>query len=292
MTTYVGRFAPTPSGPLHLGSIVTAVGSYLDARRAGGRWLVRIDDIDRRRVKAGAAADILRTLEWLGLTWDSDVIYQSQRIDAYAHALANLDAARLTYRCNCPRRILTARIYPGTCRNRVVASSERHAVRIRTDGRELSLRDRIQGERTWQLDRDVGDFIVYRADRVHAYHLATVLDDAALGVSHVVRGADLLESTLPQLYLTQCLDLACPAHAHLPLVRDQRGRKLSKRDESSAVLLGGRPERVLIAALKHLGQETGPGMDGLGCGEILEIAAGRWELGRAVRPVQPAAREP
>lgn len=287
MSGYVGRFAPTPSGPLHLGSIVAAVGSYLDAHHARGRWLVRVDDIDRLRVRPGASDSILSTLERLGLHWDGEVLYQNSRRDAYAEALARFSRTGLTYPCTCPRRLVSGRIYPGTCRGSP-AVGKRHALRIVTDSREIVVHDAVQGSRTWRIGADVGDFIVYRSDRVYAYHLAAAVDDAWQGVTRIVRGADLLDSTPRQMYLQQRLQLPAPEYGHLPLMLDSRGRKLSKSDAMCAQLILQRPAQVLVSALRHLGQEVEPDMETGTCREVLEVAARRWNLERVPRhPARP-----
>lgn len=288
MTGYVGRFAPTPSGPLHFGSIVTAVGSHLDARHAGGRWLVRIDDIDRLRVRPGAGEAILSTLECLGLHWDGEVLFQSARGNAYAAVLTNLKNAGLTFPCTCPRRLVAGGVYPGTCRHGTTAG-KRHSLRVFTDNREIVVDDGVQGRRTWNMARDVGDFIVYRSDRVYAYHLAAAVDDAWQDVTRIVRGADLLESTPPQMYLQQRLQLPSPDYVHLPLVLDADGRKLSKSDPKCTELILRRPAQVLVAALRHLGQQVDPDMETGSCREILEAAVRRWNLERVPRTAPPGA---
>jgi glutamyl-Q tRNA(Asp) synthetase len=251
----IGRFAPSPSGPLHFGSLVAALASWLDARAAGGRWLVRVEDLDRPRVLPGAADDILRTLERLGLYWDGEVIFQSRRTSLYEQALSRL---RETYLCGCSRREIAdsavslaadgAQVYPGTCRAGLPAGRSARALRIRVAGR-VTLRDRVQGTLSQDLEREVGDFVLRRADGQFAYQLAVVVDDAAQGITDVVRGADLLESTPRQIYLQRLLGLPEPRYLHVPVAVDASGDKLSKH-------AGARPidERDLQRALRFLGQ--------------------------------------
>ena len=215
---YVGRFAPSPTGPLHFGSLVAALASWLDARAAGGRWLVRIEDLDTPRTTPGAADAILRTLERLGLGWDGEVAHQSARTRRYEAALQVLDGS--TYWCGCTRREIAdsslgvagdgAQIYPGTCRHGIASGKGARALRLRTTAESIGFTDRVQGPQQQVLERDVGDFVLYRADGQHAYQLAVVVDDAEQGVTDVVRGADLLDSTPRQLYLQRLLGYPQP----------------------------------------------------------------------------------
>ena len=253
---YTGRFAPSPTGPLHIGSLIAALASWLDARAAGGRWLVRIEDLDRPRCVPGAADDILRALERLGLTWDGDVVYQSRRLALYEAALQKLP----TYWCSCTRREIAdsslglaadgAPIYPGTCR--AGASGARRALRVRTSAEEICFDDRVQGRQCQVLERDIGDFVLYRADGLFAYQLAVVVDDFQQGVTHVVRGADLLDSTPRQIYLQRLLGAPVPRYLHVPVAVNAAGEKLSKQTGALAV----EPTRdTLRSALRLLGQE-------------------------------------
>ncbi|MEW6691188.1 MAG: tRNA glutamyl-Q(34) synthetase GluQRS, partial [Pseudomonadota bacterium] len=208
---YVGRFAPSPSGPLHFGSLVAALASWLDARRAGGSWLVRMEDLDRPRVMPGASDAILRQLEALGLAWDGVVLCQSTRRELYEAAIERLRPQ--TYPCACTRRELEdsalaidgARVYPGTCRGGMAPGKAPRALRLRTDAEPIRFADRVQGEIAQSVEREVGDFVLRRADGIIAYQLAVVVDDAAQGVTAVVRGADLLDSTARQILLQRLL---------------------------------------------------------------------------------------
>jgi glutamyl-Q tRNA(Asp) synthetase len=234
-----GRFAPSPTGPLHLGSLVAAVGSWLFARREGGKWLVRMEDLDAPRVIAGSADEILRALERYGLTWDGDVVYQSQRTALYDDALRSLREKGLVYDCGCSRADLQRAasaplgrepVYPGTCRNGLPSGRAARAIRFRAPDAVIGFDDLVAGHVEENVAIDTGDFVIRRADGVYAYQLAVVVDDAAQGVTQVVRGADLLASTARQIALQRALGLLTPTYAHLPLVTNADGAKLGKRD--------------------------------------------------------------
>ena len=266
-TNYRGRFAPSPTGPLHFGSLIAAVGSYLDAKHHNGTWLVRIEDLDAPRCVLGAADDILCTLEVFGLHWDEPVIYQSQRTDAYEKALQKLQTLGAAYPCACTRKEIAdsalhgidGPVYPGTCRNGIPPGREGRAWRVRTEQAPSTLRgegwgegeklesplspnpsptrgegsiafnDALQGHVKQRLESEIGDFVVKRADGLFAYQLAVVVDDAFQGITHVVRGADLLYSTPRQIHLQRLLGLPIPAYLHLPIAVNAQGEKLSKQ---------------------------------------------------------------
>ncbi|MFP3342387.1 tRNA glutamyl-Q(34) synthetase GluQRS [Halomonas sp. SIMBA_159] len=234
---YRGRFAPTPSGPLHLGSLVAALGSYLDARAAGGQWLVRIEDIDPPRCPEGADSTILRQLEAFGLTWDEEVIWQRHRHDAYQQALEQLIEQGLAYPCSCSRKQWQAfDIYPGWCRNGVSDASQPLAWRLRSDlaKRPISWHDRLFGEQ--QFDpATLGDVVLKRKDQLWAYQLAVVVDDADQGITDIVRGYDLLDNTPWQHQLQAALHVPTPRYLHLPLVVTADGQKLSKQNLAPAL---------------------------------------------------------
>lgn len=253
MNSYIGRFAPTPSGPLHFGSIIAALGSYLDARSCHGKWLIRIDDFDTPRVRKGAIDSILTTLEQLGLFWDSDVVYQSSRIDTYQHICNSLLDSGLVYRCYCPRKTVKGMRYPGTCSNKTAQPGKSYSLRVRTDNKKLLCRDRVQGDLYCSPDEESGDFIIRRTDGLTAYHLATVIDDAWQGITHVVRGADLLHSSISQIYLQKILGYPIPDYCHLPVAADATGKKISKSDNALHIMPGISPARVLIEVLQFLG---------------------------------------
>lgn len=263
--SYRGRFAPSPTGSLHFGSLVSALGSYLDARSQQGEWLVRMEDLDQTREVKGTADEILRTLDAFGFEWDGAVAYQSRRTDSYAEALDRLLKENLVYPCGCTRKEinLAARegiegsVYPGTCSHGLRSGRQAHAIRLRTFDKEEGVEDAIQGLLRQNLARDVGDFVIRRADGYHAYQLAVVVDDAWQGITHIVRGADLLLSTPRQRHLQRLLDLPEPSYAHLPLVVDESGRKLSKQFRDAPVEQRT-PMRALLQALAHLGQPLPP----------------------------------
>ncbi|HJV28686.1 MAG TPA: tRNA glutamyl-Q(34) synthetase GluQRS [Aromatoleum sp.] len=258
---YVGRFAPSPTGPLHFGSLVAAIGSFLEARAHGGRWLLRIEDVDAPRTVPGAADSIIATLARFGFEWDGDIVWQSRRLDAYRQALAQLQAAGHLFPCACTRRELAdsalardgSRIYPGTCRNGLPPGRAPHAWRVRAEA-TIAFVDRVQGPQREDLGSEVGDFVVLRGDGQFAYQLAVVVDDAAAGVTDVVRGADLLGSTARQIHLQHLLGVRTPGYAHLPVVVNAAGEKLSKQT-LAAPLDDLAPAPALVAALAFLGQE-------------------------------------
>jgi glutamyl-Q tRNA(Asp) synthetase len=282
---YVGRFAPSPTGPLHPGSLVAAVASWLDARAAGGRWLVRMEDLDRPRCVAGVADTILRQLEAYGLLWDGAVLLQSTRDDAYAAALDVLKAQGQAYPCACTRAQLAQAprnaegeiLYPGTCRNGLPPGTSARAWRLRVPQGEVCFHDRIHGDLSQDISREVGDFIVKRADQLFAYQLAVVVDDAWQGVSHVVRGADLLWNTPRQIVLQTLLGLPTPVYAHVPLITNAAGQKLSKQTLAPALPLHGQ-SAVLAKALTALGHPPPAELDGAEPAELLAWACAHWKI--------------
>jgi glutamyl-Q tRNA(Asp) synthetase len=256
MTTppYIGRFAPTPSGYLHFGSLVAALASWLDARAADGRWLVRMEDLDPPREVAGAQAAILQTLDSYGLHWDGEVVYQSLRHDAYQQVIDRLLAQGLAYACTCSRKQLEPYqgIYPGTCRN-AGHTTEDAAIRVRVPELLYRFEDRVQGAYSQHLGRESGDFVIRRRDGLYAYQLAVVLDDAWQGVTDIVRGADLLDSTPRHLYLQELLGLPQPRYLHVPLIIQPDGNKLGKSYRSPP-LDPDQAAPLLVRALRALGQ--------------------------------------
>jgi len=262
-SVYRGRFAPSPTGPLHFGSLVAAVGSYLDARTQGGEWLLRMEDVDTTRNVPGAADSILATLEAFGFAWDGPVLWQSTRLEAYAAALEQLKTAGLAYPCACSRKEIAdsatrpaadgGMVYPGTCRAGLAPGRAARAWRLRVENAAISFVDRVQGRQEQQLARDVGDFVLRRADGLFAYQLAVTVDDDFQGISDIVRGADLLASTPRQIWLQRCLGFATPAYAHLPVASNAAGEKLSKQTLAPA-LEQAAAAASLCAALRFLGQ--------------------------------------
>jgi len=301
---YRGRFAPSPTGPLHFGSLVAAVGSFLDARTRGGEWLVRMEDLDPPRVAAGAAEGILRTLEAFGLDWDGHVLRQSARNDAYHCALHRLRGLRLVYPCACSRREIAdsaiagteGPVYPGTCRSGMASGRGARALRLATSGAVIAFEDALQGRITCMLEQESGDFVLYRCDGVYAYQLAVVVDDAEQGITDVVRGADLLASTPRQIYIQQLLGLPPPRYAHLPVAVDARGEKLSKQTLALPVD-AAQPLPALMAALSFLGQQPPRGLERATVKELWAWVIENWRLDRVPRvmaapapPTQPAAQ--
>lgn len=273
----VGRFAPSPTGPLHFGSLVAAVGSYCLARQAGGRWLLRMEDLDTPRVIAGAADAMLRTLERLGFVWDGSVVYQSQRQDAYEAALEQLRQGDLIFPCACSRKEILASaphpgeegpVYPGTCRNGLQPGRATRTLRLRVPAQNVTFIDGIFGSCSQHLATAVGDFVLKRADGLFAYQLAVVVDDAAAGVNQVVRGADLLASTPRQIYLHHCLKLTPPAYWHLPLALDAGGDKISKRQGWEG-FSRERESAVIHDVLTFLGQKPPVTLRGAPACELL-----------------------
>jgi len=275
---YVGRFAPSPTGPLHLGSLVAALGSFLDARRHRGRWLLRIEDLDTARVRPGCADEIKRTLETLGLAWDGPIEYQSRRLSLYEDALRDLARRGLTFDCYCKRRSRTdgedGRC-TGTCRDQPAGSGPA-AVRFRVcETESVSFVDRFQGPCSFAM-RELGNVVIRRRDQVVAYQLAVVVDDAEQAVTDIVRGADLLPSTAWQLLLQRALDLPGPRYAHLPVVVEPDGAKLAKSRRSVPVdpLAGGRP---LVEALNLLRQSPPSELWGEPPQTVLSWAIQHWD---------------
>jgi len=277
----VGRFAPSPTGPLHFGSLVTAVGSYCLARRAGGRWLLRMEDLDLPRVVPGAADKILLSLEQLGLHWDDEIVWQSRRTAAYVEAVEYLREKGMVFDCACSRKeiILSAPhpgeegpIYPGTCKPGLPPGRKPRALRIAVPEKQICFRDGVFGPLQQVLAEAVGDFVLRRADGLFAYQLAVVVDDAASGINQVVRGADLLSSTPRQIFLHACLGNPVPEYVHLPLVVDIRGRKISKRDGVVPPVHEHDAARLVARALDFLGQTVPDCLQGSPPAELLSWA--------------------
>ena len=277
-----GRFAPSPTGPLHFGSLVTALGSLLNARRRGGRWLVRIEDLDTPRNAAGAVDSILRDLERFAMPWDGELMHQSSRADAYVEALESLADRGWTFDCGCSRRDLVDGIYPGTCRKGLPPGRSARSVRLRVRAASIEFHDAIQGPATQWLEKEVGDFVVLRADGVVAYHLAVVVDDAEQGISEVVRGCDLLESTPRQILIQHALGLPTPQYAHLPVAVDADERKLGKRSLARPIAAEP-PGGVLVDALAFLGQRPPRDLARAPASEVIAWGIDCWDCARVPR---------
>ena len=282
--SHIGRFAPSPTGPLHFGSLLAAAASYLEARVRGGRWLLRIEDIDPPREQPGATERILAALDAYGFEWDGPVIYQSRNAEAQRAALQELLDAGLAYACGCTRRELAdvpagplGTIYPGTCRSGYAGTE--FAVRIRTDDRPVAVDDRIQGKYTLKLESESGDFVIRRRDGLIAYQLAVVVDDQLQGITDVIRGIDLLDSTPRQIYLQRLLGYRTPTYRHIPVVVNAEGRKLSKSTGAPALPLDA-PAPLLAAALGALAQQPPPDLGRQSLRDVWEWALRNWDIER------------
>ena len=292
---YVGRFAPSPTGPLHFGSLIAAVASYCDAKANNGKWLLRIEDIDQPREMPGAADDILRTLEGFGFAWDGEVVVQSQRHAHYEKALQQLQ--QLVYPCTCSRKEIAdssnqmgfeGHIYPKTCFNQPcfskpkVETSIHAAFRVKTTNEPIIFTDAIQGDVHQKLATDIGDFVLKRADGYFAYQLAVVVDDAAQGITHIVRGADLLNSTPRQIYLQQLLGFATPNYAHVPIAVNKMGEKLSKQTLAEPISMRFAGHQ-LLSALQFLGQHPPIELQNAALSELWAWAITHWQMSNIPR---------
>jgi glutamyl-Q tRNA(Asp) synthetase len=281
---YLGRFAPSPTGPLHFGSLLAAVASYLEARCHRGRWLLRIEDIDPPRAQAGADLEILKALEAYGFEWDGGTYYQSRRVEAHRSIVERLVDSGRAYACGCSRQDLAncprgplGIIYPGRCRNGCVAPEV--AIRLRTDDHAVAFTDRLQGPQRQRLESESGDFVILRRDGRIAYQLAVVADDHDQGITDVVRGIDLLESTPRQIFLQQLLGYTTPAYAHIPVAENRAGQKLGKSTGAPAIPLEEvRP--TLVAALGALRQQPPDGLADANLDTVWEWATDRWSIDR------------
>ena len=291
--SYCGRFAPSPTGPLHFGSLVAAVGSYLEARSLGGTWRVRMEDVDEPRCLPGAAEDILRTLTAFGFEWDGPVAYQTRRVELYREALEQLRECGRIFPCACTRKELAdsrlvqlapdgAQIYPGTCRQGLPAGKEARSWRLRVVDESIAFDDAVQGRVAQNLAHEVGDFVLLRADGFFAYQLAVVVDDAEQGITHVVRGADLLESTPRQIFLQRLLGLPTLHYAHLPVAVNSAGEKLSKQT-CAAPLDNTKPQPALWNALAFLGQSPPAELRRAGLADVWQWAHAHWGMARGPR---------
>lgn len=283
---YIGRFAPSPTGPLHFGSLVCALASFVDARYHSGRWLVRVEDIDPPRETPGATTTILQQLSDHGLIWDGELLYQSSRTEAYREAIENLKISGVAYNCDCPRQRITTLggIYDGHCRNRKV--TENAAVRLQVPAKaESTVRfsDLIMGDYSQNLSAEAGDFVVQRRDGLFSYQLAVTVDDQFQNISHIIRGADLIDSTPRQLYLQKCLgdfsaDSSMPlTYGHLPMATNSEGQKLSKQNHAAA-LVAGKESQNLWLALEWLQQQPPAELQNESVEQILDWAIGNWSI--------------
>jgi glutamyl-Q tRNA(Asp) synthetase len=283
---YCGRFAPSPTGPLHFGSLLAAVASYLEANRHAGRWLLRIENIDPPREQPAASERIVTALEAYGFEWHGPVIYQADSEAAHREALASLIQSGLAYGCSCSRRDLSdaprtdlGTRYPGYCRERHLQSGPDIAIRIRTDDTPVCFVDQLQGPQQQRLGTETGDFVILRKDGLVAYHLAVVVDDNLQGVTHVVRGIDLMDSTPRQIWLQRCLGYESPVYAHFPVAVNADGSKLSKLTGAAAIPLDN-VSSTLWSALTALRQEPPEQLATAPTNVIWDWAREHWDLDR------------
>jgi len=293
---YRGRFAPSPTGPLHKGSLVAAIASYLEAKSHKGVWLIRMEDVDELRNVKGAADSILRSLQAFGFEWDESILYQTQRKAAYRDAIETLQKQNLIYPCTCSRNFLRARatqhkikngllgnIYPGTCSSKLFSemTSDSYATRLKVNNQVIRFNDTLLGETEHNLKTDLGDFIIRRRDGLFAYQLAVVVDDAYQNITHIVRGADLLDSTTRQRYLQNCLNYSHQHYTHLPLIRCKRGDKLSK--QTGAQPIGEKADTPLfVDCLKFLNQNPPDQLEYESLNTVWEWALKNWQLSKII----------
>lgn len=278
----IGRFAPSPTGPLHLGSLYTALASFLQARSQQGLWLLRIDDLDTPRNVKGAVDNILTTLDTFGLHWDDSVVYQSQCLSVYSDVLNDLAKQQLIYPCCCSRKDLatlqsSTTVYSGICRHKTALPNEPYALRIKTDSRVISFEDGLQGLITHNLAKQHGDFILKRKDEIIAYQFAVVIDDHLQQINQVMRGFDLLMETPKQIYLQQLLNLPTPEYMHVPVIVDEHGYKLSKQTRATAVDLTA-PHQVIFDLLKLLKQNPPPELQNASVRELIDWGIAHWQI--------------
>ena len=281
---YQGRFAPSPTGPLHFGSLIAAVGSYLQARQQQGLWRLRIEDIDPPREVKGATESIIHTLDSYGFEWDGDIIYQSQRQDIYQAYLEQLIKDELVFPCTCSRKDISllqknsnTQVYPGTCRTRKQSIQSQHALRVEAHQGEINFIDAIQGKQHFNLQTDIGDFVIKRVDGFFSYQLAVAVDDAIAGITEVVRGSDLLDSTPRQIHIQQLLGLATPRYAHLPVATNAEGQKLSKQTFARP-LSDKYISETLRDVLEVLGQNPPAELASSSPAELWQWSVANWDI--------------
>ena len=276
---YIGRFAPSPTGPVHFGTLLAATGSYLQAKANHGDWLMRMEDVDITRRVDGSDLEILRTLEAFGFEWQGEVIYQSEQTEYYQQALSQLVELSLVFPCVCSRKQLAAtgsKIYPGTCRSRKLPDPKEHALRIFADDITIEFEDTVMGRQSQNIARECGDFVIRRRDGLFAYQLAVVVDDHLQRITEVVRGADLLDSTARQIYLQRLLGYPTPSYCHLPLAVDAEGSKISKSEGAMRVDVKNR-EKLLCSVLGFLGQNPPADLIRSGIEDIWSWAVTHWD---------------
>jgi len=280
---YKGRFAPSPTGELHFGSLLAAISSYLEAKKHNGQWIIRMEDLDQPRTVVGSADSILQTLDTFGFEWDGEVVFQSQRSALYEEYLQELISEHLIYRCDCSRNKLKESksfpVYDGFCRNKNNEIPAPYALRCKTPNTRLSFTDQIQGNHSVDLNQQCGDFIVRRRDQLFAYQLAVICDDSEQAITDIVRGADLLTATPIQIYLQQQLQLAEPVYSHIPVAMHQQGRKLSKSHQDLAIFKHT-PTAIMTQALSFLGQSPPGDLAKTDINGFWHWAINNWDLNK------------
>ena len=277
---YTGHFAPSPTGPVHFGTLIAAVGSYLQAKKNNGAWLIRIEDVDVTRKIEGADVDILNTLEAFGFEWQGDIVYQSERSEYYQQALDQLITQSLVFPCICSRKQLAesnSDVYPGSCRDRNLPEKNQHALRLQAKDISIKFNDTVMGAQSQNIKQQCGDFIIRRRDNLFAYQLAVVVDDALQNITEIVRGADLLDSTARQIYLQQLLHYPTPDYCHLPLAIDATGNKISKSEGAAKIDINNK-EKSLISALNFLGQQAPAELVKSNINDIWKWAIDNWDI--------------
>ncbi len=278
--SYKGRFAPSPTGPVHFGTLVAAVGSYLQAKKNKGEWLIRMEDVDITRKVDGADIEILKTLEAFGFEWHGEIIYQSEQTAHYEQALEQLISQSLVFPCLCSRKQLSksdSTIYPGTCRSRQLPEKNKHALRLLSKNISIEFNDAVMGRQSQNIKQQCGDFVIRRRDGLFAYQLAVVVDDALQNITEVVRGADLLDSTPRQIYLQQLLNYSTPDYCHLPLAIDDSGNKISKSEGATKIDLQHK-EQQLISVLDFLAQNPPEDLAQSSINDIWSWATEHWDV--------------
>ena len=279
-TIYKGRFAPSPTGPVHFGTLIAAVGSYLQAKANNGKWLIRMEDVDTTRKVEGSDKEILDTLEAFGFEWDGEIIYQSEQTRHYEKALEQLIDQSLVFPCLCSRKQLTtidSDIYPGTCRDRKLPEDNEHALRLLAKNITIEFDDIVMGKQSQSMAQQCGDFVIKRRDGLFAYQLAVVVDDALQNITEIVRGSDLLDSTPRQVYIQQLLGYPTPAYCHLPLAVDSDGNKISKSEGATKVDIKNR-EKLICSVLVFLGQNPPADLSSCNINDIWKWAEEHWDM--------------
>lgn len=277
---YIGRFAPSPTGPVHYGSLIAAVGSYLQAKKNNGEWIIRMEDVDITRKVEGADVEILNTLEAFGFTWHGEIIYQSNQTKYYQQAVEQLVSQSMVFPCLCSRKQLAETsndIYPGTCRHRRLPEKDDHALRVLSKNIIIEFNDIVMGKQSQNIEQQCGDFIIKRRDGLFAYQLAVVVDDAQQNITEVVRGADLLDSTARQIYLQQLLNYPTPGYCHLPLAVDSTGNKISKSEGAIKINIKHK-EALLVSVLEFLGQQPPADLIKSNISDIWTWAISHWQI--------------